>query len=380
MLRYKMFLRMVTAALIKRKSRVTIALLAIVLGTGVISGLLNVYFDINAKMSKEMRSYGANLVVAPSRAETKGLGLADLEKIAAMELDRDNLVGYAPYLYRVVQVDQSKLVMVGTWFDQVSKVSPYWQVTGKLPVQRDNLTEVVIGQAVADRLKLNLGDQIDLQEEETGKQGVFTIKGIVKTGSTEDNQLFVSLKAAQELSGRLDTVDIAYYSIMAKGDQLDQLAVKARSALPGLEIKPIKQIAQSEGIILEKIKSLVYLVVIVILLSTLLCVSITMMAMVMERRKEIGLSKALGAQNRSIIGQFLGESFALGLVGGLVGVGFGYGFAQLIGQSVFHETITFRPMVLFIVCGLSVLVSALAAILPVKQAIGVEPALVLKGE
>ena len=142
----------------------------------------------------------------------------------------------------------------------------------------------------------------------------------------------------------------------------------------------MKQIAHAEGTVLGKLQALVFLVTIVVLVLTLICVSTTMMAVVTERRKEIGLKKALGADNRDIVLEFLGNGCLLGAFGGVIGAGLGFLFAQSVSLHVFGRGIEFSPLIAVFSLILSVVVTGLASLVPVRIATQVDPAIVLRGE
>ena len=142
----------------------------------------------------------------------------------------------------------------------------------------------------------------------------------------------------------------------------------------------VKRVTQSESTVLTKLQALVFLVTAVVLVLTMICVATTMTAVVAERRKEIGLRKALGASDSGIIREFMGEGLLLGALGGIAGTVLGFLFARLISMSVFGSSITFRLSLLPITIIISVGVTGIACLLPVRSAIDIDPALVLKGE
>jgi putative ABC transport system permease protein len=112
----------------------------------------------------------------------------------------------------------------------------------------------------------------------------------------------------------------------------------------------------------------------------MICVATTMMAVVAERRKEIGLKKALGAANGSIVMEFLGEGLLLGALGGLLGVVLGFLFAQTVSVNVFSRSIAFQPLLIPATILVSIAVTGLACLIPVRSATDVDPAIVLRGE
>ena len=105
-----------------------------------------------------------------------------------------------------------------------------------------------------------------------------------------------------------------------------------------------------------------------------------MTAVVAERRKEIGLRKAIGASDKSIIGEFLGENMMLGGIGGVLGVVLGYVFAQQVSINVFSSSIHFQWLLVPVTILVSILVTGLSSLLPIRSATEVDPAVVLKGE
>jgi len=124
----------------------------------------------------------------------------------------------------------------------------------------------------------------------------------------------------------------------------------------------------------------VFLVTVVVLLLTMICVSTTMMAVVSERRREIGLRKALGASDGSIRVEFLGEGVFLGILGGMLGAILGFVFAQVVSVNVFGSSITFQPLLLPVTVLVSVIIAAVSCLMPIKRAVAIDPAIVLKGE
>ena len=173
---------------------------------------------------------------------------------------------------------------------------------------------------------------------------------------------------------------MAYFSVVGSLQELESFSGAVKAESPHMTASPIKRLSHSEGQVLARIKSLVFLAVALILALTLLCVAITMTNIALERRREIGLRKALGAQERDIMLEFLAEGVALGLVGGFLGWALGLLFAQVVGQSVFQSSVSLRPQVLPLAILLSAGLAAVASLVPAREAARVEPATTLRGE
>jgi putative ABC transport system permease protein len=162
--------------------------------------------------------------------------------------------------------------------------------------------------------------------------------------------------------------------------QVDAFAHRLQQRYPDLDARPILKVSASEGQVLDKIKGLMGLVSAVILILSSLCVNTTLMAIVGERSREFALQKALGASARDITLQMLAETGIIALAAVVCGVIIGFVLAQILGHAVFNAAIALRAPVLPLTLVLSLLVAAVAAIVPVRRALHVVPASVLKGE
>jgi putative ABC transport system permease protein len=374
----RFILKTVFSSLIRRRSRITIALLGVAIGATVLLGMITLCYDIPRQMGQEFRSYGANLLLMPANNQPT-MPMAEVKKAVGL-LPQNKVLGVTPFRYESIRSNQQPYTIVGTEFNQVTKTSPYWKIEGELP-QKPN--EIMIGTDIAHFANLSIGSIMPISGK--SKQNArfdedLTITGIVKTGRAEDNFIFIALSDLETLLEENEQTEVVEVSITATQDELKHYIQTIKDHSTTVKPHLIKWVTQSEASVLGKLSSLLYLVTLVVLILTMICVATTMMTVVMERRKEIGLKKAIGATNKSIAKEFLAEGLILGVTGGVIGVICGLIFAQVISSNVFGRSITIEFYLIPTTIVISAVVTIIACLIPVKRALEVEPALVLRGE
>lgn len=358
-----------------------VALIAVAVGATIISGMVTVYREVPQQLGREFRAYGANLLLIPSNNATT----FDAENLDAVKkiLQGNEVIGVAPFLYERLEINKQYILTGGTDFDELQKVSPYWQINGRYPEK--SAREVLIGAELAKILSPYepteiIGQEVTISAGEGTAMKKYLVTGIVSTGGKEEEFAFMNLDELQSTVGKADKIGIAQLSIVAEGENLQSLEEKISHDVPTVQPQTVQQIANSEFNVLSKLQVLVLLVTAIVLILTLICVTTTMMAVVTERRKEIGLKKALGAANENIVREFLGEGCLLGAFGGLLGSGLGYLFAESVSVQVFGRGIYFSVSIAILSIVLSIFVTGVASLIPVKIASNVDPAIVLRGE
>ena len=128
------------------------------------------------------------------------------------------------------------------------------------------------------------------------------------------------------------------------------------------------------------LQTLFWIVSLVVLVLTLVGVGTTISSIVSQRRNEIGLRKALGADSRAIGVEFYVESGIYGLIGGLLGTAIGYVLARVLCATVFGRAIGFDWLLSAGSLLLSVAIAVIASIPPVRRATRIDPAIVLREE
>jgi len=416
-----MFLRLVYESFRRQKRRKLLAGAAITLGVGVATAMIAVATDIGDKVSRELRAFGANLVVTPQedsldlqiagvdlKPPTDGayLNEADLPKIRGM-FWHNNIVGFAPVLPLTVKVGGKDVTLLGTYFSKqlifgkeqfqtgVRAIYPWWKVSGGWP--EDDSSDVLLGERLASSLGRKTGDEIEIGDQ------VRRVAGVLSTGGVEDDQVVAPLAVAQSILGRPGAVRRLYVSAVTKPEDafarrdpatlrgpeferwycspyVQAIAYQLQEAIPHSHAEQIRQVAQNEGTVLARIQGLMLLITLASLLAAALAVSAAMATAMFERRTEVGLMRALGAGSISVAAIFFAEAMLLAVAGGSVGFAGGAILARLIGRSIFDSRIVVDVVLFPIVIAIAVLVTFAGSALAIRRAVKFDPVYALRGE
>ncbi|OOF68238.1 ABC transporter permease [Rodentibacter caecimuris] len=428
---------------IKRK---LLAIVTLFLAAGLVSALLAVSIDIGDKMAKELKSYGANILIEPASNAAlpdelnTNIALSSQDFIDEKELPnikdifwRNNIVGFAPQLTANVNVIKTpekstallkSVSILGTFFDHNITIpdeedyhtgqriiSPYWQIQGNwVDDKEENWGEeipVLIGTQLAKHYDWKIGDSLTLsyQEKDFSSQRAVKIQGILTTGGTEDNQIVMPLSIAQALlglEGKVQSVKVSALTVpenalsrkaRANTDSLDaeeydrwycsayvsSISHQLEEAISGAIVRPIWQVAASEGVVISKIQLLLSVVTLAALIAAAMGIASLMSASIIERSKEIGLMKALGAYQWQIVLLFYCEAILSALIGGALGCLAGWGLAKLIGMTLFGVPLSFAWIVIPCVLVLSVLIALIGTWFPAHRIAKLYPVEVLYG-
>ncbi len=415
-----MFTRLLSKAIQRRKLRIALAVLAVVMGASIASTLLSISFDINDKMGRELKSYGANIILLPS-GEGTFINESELYKMKTI-FWRHNILGYSPYLSDTVKIKDSEIVLSGTYFEEeikipgfkktfigerkadekeaslktgVKTIAKWWKVEGEWPESE----EVLVGISAAEKLNIKQGDFI--KAEFGDNNATYKVSGILSTGGDEDNQVIASLRDAQKLFNRQGMVDRVVVSALTTPEPQEKIdptklphekyeiwycTPYISSIMLQIEevidanAKPIRQVADNEGKLLRKFEGLMFLITAIAMISASLGVSATMTTTIFERRKEIGLMKAIGADGVQISQLFFSEAVVIGAIGGTIGIVIGSVLARMVGLWVFGAVVNPSLLPTLVSGILSIGVALLGSLLPVKRAVEIEPSIILRGD
>jgi putative ABC transport system permease protein len=420
-----MFARLLYESFRRQKRRKVLAGVAITLGVAIATAMIAVATDIGDKINRELRSYGANLVVTPQEdtidVEIGGVNLkppsdgnflseADLPKIKGT-FWRHNILGFAPVLPVNVAVgsadSSSQVTLLGTYFakklafgkDQfttgVLNTNPWWKVQGTWPA--DDSEDVLLGERLAKKLQAHEGSSVEIAGQR------HRVSGVLSTGGPEEDEVVAPLHVAQAMLSKPDAVRRVYVSALTKPEDalarrdpktmsgelwdrwycspyVQSIAYQLQEAIPHSHAEQIRQVAQNEGTVLSRIKGLMLLITLAALLASALAVSAAMATAIFERRREVGLMKALGAGNFAVAALFFAESTLLALFGGVIGFFSGSWLAHRIGHSIFDSNITIQPVLFPVIMAIAVMVTFAGSAAAIRRAVQYDPVFALRGD
>lgn len=416
-----MFLRLLYQSFRRQQRRKLLAGIAVTLGVAVATAITAVGVNVGDKINRELRTYGANIVVYPEDAAlqvrigdqevkptSSGAYLKEstLPNIKGIFWAR-NVLAFAPFLETQIQGPSGPIRVFGTYFDKqlrfgteefstgVEKLYPWWKVRGEWP--KDSSSDVLVGSQLASRIGKQFGDSIDF----SGLPARIT--GILSTGGAEDDAIVAPLALVQQLAHAPDAIDKIYVSALTKPEDAfarrdpdhmtpadrdrwycspyaNSIALQLREVFPGARAEQIRQAAQNEGTVLSHISGMMLLIALAALVAAALAVSAAMATTIIERRQEVGLMKSLGATASTIASLFVCEATLLALGAGIVGFFLGDVIARRIGQAVFQSDVSITPVLLPMVIFLSLLVTIGGSTAAIVRALKLDPVLVLRGD
>lgn len=372
-MRRRLFARLTLGSMQRRWRRTTVAIVAVALAGGLVSAAVSVATGIGERAGRALRAYGANIVVLPG---DEGLlpvdTLVTLKRIPSAEA----IQGVVPLRFGLARVGATPVVLVGTDLAATRTVNSWWQLQpdvrtlagGPLAVPGVNLAQV---------LKVKVGDDITVRVGV--RRATMTVTALLSTGGAEDNQLLVDLALSQRLVGT-PGLSVIYVSALSRSGDISGIIGEIGRALPDFRVQSIQQIARAEERVLQRVELLLGLIAIVAVLVAGISVSATMSALALERRGEVALMKAIGADDRTVSRLFILEAGGIGLGGGLVGFGLGWLLAQLVSRAMQAPPIPPSGLVFLITIASAYGLATISSLLPVRRALAVEPAIVLRGE
>jgi putative ABC transport system permease protein len=262
----------------------------------------------------------------------------------------------------------------------------------------------VVGAAFAKKNHVDIGDPISLATGNITKiPSPHIVTGILSSGGPEDESILVSLAEAQFFANKPGLYRKLYVLALTKPEDafarrdpktmnpdeferwscspyVSSIAYSIQQVLPGSDVRVIHRVADNEGKILTRVRSLLWLVTLAALLAAALAVGASSAASVIERRSELALMKALGAGSGTVGILLAAEQLVLAFFGGSLGYALGYLLARIVGTRIFGVPPLPSFLVLGVVLALAILVTLLGSALPLRRATRCEPAPILRGE
>lgn len=379
-----MFWRIVRRLLTANYSRLFVILLALGAGAAVTSALLNLQIDAKRRLTTEFRALGANVIVAPRDAGTDGNG-ATLDETVLAQLPAEHEGKPVPavgFLYVIGEIAKTgalhfePAVIAGTQGHGLTEIRP-GRRNEYFPSLENGPDACEVGAKAATQFQVHVGDSLQLRN--AGHTASCKIFAVVATGGAEDTQIFTRLATAQSLANLPGRISLIQLSVTGTPDSLNRFISRLSYDLPALDVHGVKQLAEAEGRIYNRISGLLSATVILVLILTSLCVMAGMSNVAIERKNDVGLMKAIGGSVRRVVRLFLAEAILMGIVGGLLGSAFGLLVSIWLGKAVFGVAAQPRWIVYPVSVAITVIVS-IASAFPLRRLASIRPASVFRGE
>lgn len=358
------FIKIIFKSILSSRRGSFVMFISILFGAAIASALINLYTDIDKKVSSELNNYGANVVISPLNLENNYINENELNAILNNIKD---LKVSNKYLFGVANIGVSNAVIMGLDFANLRKIMPYIDLkSGEFIASDDGDKFALIGADLAKIIGAKPGDILEITPSNNEVYKV-RIKGVIYDGQKEDNLLMVSLDLAQDMFGKEDLINYANAIIDGDFDNIKKSIENVTNENIKFEI--IGKISKAQGQILDKIKLLMFLIGVTILFITTVGINTTLSSILFSKVKEFALIRSLGSSKASLLKLILSEVFTICIVGSILGGFLGYVLAIFLGHIIFSSGVDFRLTSLVSAIVISLVFALLASFYPIKKAL-----------
>ncbi|MBW2998933.1 ABC transporter permease [Candidatus Woesearchaeota archaeon] len=401
------YIRIAWKNLTHRSLRSWLTLLGILIGVAAVVSLIGLGEGLKAAVSSQfgisatevitVQAGGISGLGPPGTAVSDPLVLADvdeIEKLSSVELAISRIIEQVQVEYNDIFNFGSTISMpAGDERDFAEDALEIEAEFGRLLKDGDNKKVVLGHNFYID--KAGFGKPITEGRTISIDGQKFEVVGILKKKGSFifDNVILINENVLRDLTGNKDEVDVIAVKVKSKElmdkakDDIERLMRKRRDVKEGeenFEVQTPDAALSTVGNVLSGVQIFVGMIALISVLVGALGIVNTMTTAVLERRKQIGVMKAIGARNSDIFYQFLIESGIMGLIGGIVGATIGsaisyvgtLGINNFIGSEITPSLNI--SLVLLTLLG-TFLVGCLAGIIPAMNAARQKPVDALRG-
>lgn len=364
-----------------------LVVIGLAVGVATLVAIITAMLSFQANIDKKLDTFGFNIVIYPSSSnlslsyggltvsgvDTYGvrpLTVDDVKKIERMP-SAGKIAAVSPKLLQVAEIKGNRALVVGTDFSRELLIKKWWHIIGKSPARSN---EVVAGTDAAKNLGLKIGDNIKF----SGR--LFKVVAILKgTGSQDDGLIFADLKQVQDLSGQKGNLSLIEISAKSSGD-IDSVVADLEKTLPETSVSSIKQAVKYKERAVGSVARFGLAVSAIIIVISGLVVFTTMTSSVSDRRREIGIFRAIGYRQSTVARVIFTEALILSAVGGILGyiIGFALIYVLPILIKKVELTVSINFSVLALSIGLAIVIGIIASLIPARRAANMDPADALK--
>lgn len=367
----------------RRKGKVFFLILGLTIGITTVISLVSISRLMNEDIANKLDEFGANILILPRSDDLSlsyggmnvgGVSLdarilndTDVPKIRQIH-ERENINAVSPKFVGVVEIEGKKIPLMGVHFQEESRIKKWWKVHGAIPKSKD---EVLLGNEVAVRLFKSAKDHLTINGRKVRISGT-----LEETGSQDDFLIYADLGFVQEVFGKPQAVSLIEVSAYCNTCPIEEIVDQISKKLPHAKVTAIKQTLQTKLEALDHFKKFSIGISVIVLLIGALIVFTNMMASVNERKREIGIFRAIGFRKSHIMRIIFLEALIVGFIAGITGYIFGFWISHFIGPMILGiKTVRWviDPGLAIGAIFLSALIGVLSSVYPALHASKMDP-------